>query len=554
MGQPVDHVRGRTGVLRLGTLSRLWLVLLAVAAATAGYIGLWQYDPPESVTAGTLADLAYRDLQLFVLEFEAVGGAPVPLALQAARFVAPAVTFVAAAFAIVGASWWLRRTLRWGYAIVVGDTAEARSVADAKRARTRRAVFEIATGDIASLRAAGVRRARTVYACGDDRDDVAANVAAALAAVSAHPRRVPRVYSHVSDPELAVGLRARRLMTAPGQRVEFFSMDELAARAHVAGEDLPPAGGGQVLVAGAGAFGRAIIVALARRWRDASAPGRLTVILVDAQASRIRAQVLDRWEVVGQTCDLVAIDTEHLDEVLRSGRVGRLDRAYICYEDEHVALRTALAAVPLWHGGPRSLVVRLSRLARHAEAFRSDGLLDNLGGRLVVANVAALAAPEVVQDRDIFAQLAEVAHARYLRNELAKNRRLGETLALVRWEDLREDFRDNNYDQACHLAVKLRLVGATVAPRSADNPRFALTEDEIERLAPIEHERWMKNRLKHGWKYGQKRDDNRRIHPDLVPWEKLTPDSQLKDREAVRAIPEEFGEVLADFGLQIVRL
>ena len=151
-------------------------------------------------------------------------------------------------------------------------------------------------------------------------------------------------------------------------------------------------------------------------------------------------------------------------------------------------------------------------------------------------------------------QLAQAAHARYLRIELGKGRPLGETMALNYWAKLREDFRDNNRDLACHLAVKLRLVGATVAPRSGHNPPFSFTDDEVEMLAPIEHERWMANRDKHHWRYGKTRDDKHRIHPDIVEWDKLTSESQDRDRSAVRAIPEEFGEVLAEFGLQIVRL
>jgi hypothetical protein len=553
VSQPVNRGRGSAVTPRIATVSWFWLVILAMVALGTGYLGLLMYEEPESLTAGPLLDLLYRDLQLFVLEFDPIDGRPVPWPLQATRFLAPVITFLAAAFAIVGGSWWLRTSVRRGYAIVVGDTAEALAVVAAKRAQGRKAVFEIPAGDVSSLRAAGVGRARTVYACADDREDVAANVAAALAAVSARRGEGPRVYAHVSDPDLAIGLRARRLMTEPGQRVEFFSMDELAAWAHVASESFPAGTDSRVLVAGAGAFGRAVIVALARR-----ATSRLTVIVVDRDADRVIAELQDRWPVVGQRCDLVPITADSLDDALRSDpqrdAVGRPLRAYICYDDEHVALRSALAATPLWRGETGSLVVRLSRLARHATAFRTDGLLDNIGDRLVVADVASLAAEEVVKDRDMFEQLAEVAHGRYLRIELARGRRLGDTLALRPWSELREDFRDNNYDLACHLAVKLRRVGATVAPRSSQNSPFTLTPDEVNLLAPIEHDRWMANRRKHRWVYGPERDDKHRIHPDLVAWEKLTPESQEKDRDAVRAIPEDFGEVLAEFGLQIVRL
>jgi hypothetical protein len=566
MTLPSD-VRARTAPPpSFDTPSRLQGLLLTSPLLLFGYglglYGYWQYRPPGQVPGETGWDLAYYALQLFVLEFNATEDTPVPLALTIARFVAPVVLTgaVVTIIEIVRATLLVRRLIGRGFALVVGDTAEARAVAEAKRSQSDKAVYEFATGDLLSLRtlrAIGIRRADAVYALGDDREDVAANVATALAAVSARRTRRTRVLVHVTDPELAIGLRARRVMTEAGQLVEFFTMDEAAARAHVAQEwfpaDVPP----RILVAGAGAFGQAVVVAVARRWRDTldRAAGSVEVVLVDENATAVAARLRERWLVVQQHCTVVPIDSTDLTAVLRDPFVNRFHRAYICYEDEQVALRTALAAVPLWHGGPGSLVVRLSQLARHAEAFRTGGFLDDLGGRLVVADVATLAAPEVVRDRDIFWQLAEVAHERYLRRELANGRKLRDTLALVPWSELRYDFKDNNYDQACHhLAVKLPRIAATVAPRSDQNPPFVLTKEEIDLLAPLEHERWMANRDKHRWRRGQPRDDHRRVHPDLVPWEDLSEESKQRDREAVKAIPEEFGEVLAEFGLQIVRL
>ena len=539
----------------------LWAAPFLLLVYGLGFVGYRQYRPPGSVPGEDEWDLAYYALQLFVLEFSPVDGTPVPPALKIARFVAPVILTgaVVTIIEIVRTTLLVRRLTRRGFSLVVGDTAEARAVAEAKRRHSDKAVYEFASGDLTSpraLRAVGIRRADAVYALGDDREDVAANVATALAAVSARRARRTRVFVHVTDPDLVIGLRARRVMTEAGQLVEFFTMDEAAAQAHVSQESLPTDVPLRILVAGAGAFGQAVVVAVARRWRDT--PNRVAapveVVLVDPAASTIAARLRERWLVVEQHCTLRPIDTTDPLAVLADPSVGPPHRAYVCYEDEQVALRTALAAVPLWHGGPGSLVVRLSQLARHAEAFRTGGLLDDLEGRLVIANVADLGAPEVVRDRDLFWQLAEVVHARYLRSELAKGRRLGETLALRPWHELRDDFKDNNYDQACHLAVKLRLVGATVAPRSYRNPPFAFTPEEIERLARLEHERWMANRRKHRWRYGPQRDEVRRIHPDLVPWEALPETSRQRDREAVAAIPNEFGEVLAEFGLQIVRL
>jgi len=48
-----------------------------------------------------------------------------------------------------------------------------------------------------------------------------------------------------------------------------------------------------------------------------------------------------------------------------------------------------------------------------------------------------------------------------------------------------------------------------------------LTEDELERLARVEHESWQRHYLTAGWVVGTVRDDARKQHPDLVGWDEL---------------------------------
>jgi RyR domain len=64
----------------------------------------------------------------------------------------------------------------------------------------------------------------------------------------------------------------------------------------------------------------------------------------------------------------------------------------------------------------------------------------------------------------------------------------------------------------------------------------------------MEHRRWSGERLLRGWRPGA-RDDDRRLHPDLKPFEELDEDGWEKDRDAVRAVPG----VLALAGWSIAR-
>ena len=43
----------------------------------------------------------------------------------------------------------------------------------------------------------------------------------------------------------------------------------------------------------------------------------------------------------------------------------------------------------------------------------------------------------------------------------------------------------------------------------------------VEQLAENNHDHWARQRIEAGWTYGPQRDDDRKNHPDLVPYEKL---------------------------------
>jgi hypothetical protein len=56
----------------------------------------------------------------------------------------------------------------------------------------------------------------------------------------------------------------------------------------------------------------------------------------------------------------------------------------------------------------------------------------------------------------------------------------------------------------------------------------------IESLAKNNHEVWAQQRIKEGWSYGPKRNDDKKQHPDLVPYEKLTETEKDYDRNSAK--------------------
>ena len=69
-------------------------------------------------------------------------------------------------------------------------------------------------------------------------------------------------------------------------------------------------------------------------------------------------------------------------------------------------------------------------------------------------------------------------------------------------------------------------------------------------MARMEHDRWCAERRRAGWTHGTKRDNDRKLHPDLVPWDELDEEAREKDRVMVRDLPA----FLAKTGLGVERL
>jgi hypothetical protein len=70
------------------------------------------------------------------------------------------------------------------------------------------------------------------------------------------------------------------------------------------------------------------------------------------------------------------------------------------------------------------------------------------------------------------------------------------------------------------------------APAPIDTANVDLSEDlyELSRLlAKNNHEVWARQRIDDGWQYGPVRDDKRKEHPSLVPYEELSESERKYD-------------------------
>jgi class 3 adenylate cyclase len=135
-------------------------------------------------------------------------------------------------------------------------------------------------------------------------------------------------------------------------------------------------------------------------------------------------------------------------------------------------------------------------------------------------------------------ELARAAHALYCDEQALAGKTRSENPVMRPWAELSEDLRDANRAQVADIPNKLYFLGYELAPSSGLAPsQIVLQPDQLESLSRREHERWMAERLRQGWILGPVRDDARKQHPVLVPWEALSEEEKRKDRYAVLKLP-----------------
>ncbi len=158
---------------------------------------------------------------------------------------------------------------------------------------------------------------------------------------------------------------------------------------------------------------------------------------------------------------------------------------------------------------------------------------------------------EITEINDkMVAGLARAIHSRYMK-EMRKHNSLSQRKIFLSWllnagdnkimdfDKLPEEIKHSNLDNAFHIPTKLLSIGYKIRPvgRGFKPAALHLTEEEIETMARVEHIRWCWDKILHGWFWGRAKDNKKKIHPSIIPYDDLSEAEKEKDRELVRMIP-----------------
>jgi hypothetical protein len=92
----------------------------------------------------------------------------------------------------------------------------------------------------------------------------------------------------------------------------------------------------------------------------------------------------------------------------------------------------------------------------------------------------------------------------------------------------------------------------TYIPEPSDTSKITLSNELnelVEFLAKNTHENWSKERINQGWRWGPERNDIKKEHPCLIPYEKLPESEKEHDRIAATELLKTV--ILAGFSIKM---
>lgn len=558
-------------------------MVAALAAATlatviAGALG-WREVLPAHGAEASLSQVAYLTLRAFVFgdEYSGFGGTALDAAvqdsilLQTARWAGAVTAF--GALIRAGAELFriplrrFRAALQFNHTVVIGDAPVAGQIAERSVGFFGVAHHTSDDGDRwdgvlrlprspedkAQLARQSLRGAERIIVAEDSEADTAH-----VALSAARSQRGTKVFAVLRDPWLAEHIGHTVEAADDGDQTEphnLIAVSEHAASVRALVVRHPPhliarrSGQSQIhlVIFGFGDLGESIVRDVVHTC-TATELGALKVTVLDVEAAAREAAFEARYPGLVKAGDILDIrfiagDARNMTAHVCAALASRCQETaatahYIATPDDGRSLATALLVQETMRR------TRLSHAPIFLRARRGGGLEERAGGSAFngASEIVGFGAwSEVIDASGVLDAkpdaLASNHHDRY------RSRSSGGE-ADAEWNRLRERYRNSNRRAVAHTPAKLFSLGFDITPlaqgSASPSARPALAQGqrvfrnaaELMKIAELEHTRWMADRLVDGWRPtepGEARDNQARKHPNLIPFDQLSFETQAYD-------------------------
>ncbi len=531
--------------------------------------------------------IVYQAFQLFFTNFNP-GNGPVPIELELGRFLAPLLFLYTAGkalaeilhkqFSLIYLRLFYKEHVvicglgtkglflaadfcRNGYRVVVIELDKENDMID--QCREHGAI--VLTGNAADtdmLYKAKVTKAMCIVAtCGQDgvNAEIAVNV---RKMVRQRKGKTLTCYVHVSDVQLCNLLKEREITGGQDDSflLEFFNIYNSSARIlankyfnfYEGCPDIqsnkddknPPLT--DVALVGFDSLGECLMLYAVKSWRK----------VFNLYGKKLRFTVIDE-NVQAKINDFIKrypLTEDYCEIHFRVGDLGQgdCDAVFIQSSDELTGLKTALS---LLNKNRNTLIILcmmntggIPGLLRSADP--NDGSLadDDKYNRLHAFGLLDMTCRVEELLHGTHETLAMAMHNLYVEQNKNDPKKKA---ALVPWVQLDESHKEQSRREANYVGKLLKEVSCElILLTELKEKHFQFTPEEAEKMAELEHERWYNHRIDEGWKYGEERDEARKMNNMLLPWADLPDESKEYNIDMINRLPE----LLEEVGFRIYRV
>jgi voltage-gated potassium channel Kch len=364
------------------------------------------------------------------------------------------------------------------------------------------------------------------------------------------------VFIHIPDPDLWNSLRGEE-MEWVGKKfydIHYFNLFDLTAKNILQAAKLEK----EILMIGFNSLSENILLNLSRElfFARKKQTEKFKVVILDFNIEHKLEWLLQKYPAIGEVCTLVHKDIASDALSLPSPREMKqllegchFSSIFICVGNDNLTIAWALSIQKLIKNLTVPILLSMNQSSGLSKLLNDETSNYSSAKYIQTFDTVKMACNISILENSILETLARQIHQEYVAKQKDKGVTELDNPSIVPWNQLPLTLQDSNRNQAKHIMEKIELIGCDISIlMDWRDPLFEFEAKELENLSRTEHDRWVEDRIKLGWKQGPK-DVANKITPFLIPYEELTEEIKDLDRDTIRNIPL----LLAKTGFSIYR-